>query len=171
MSFKISFEVQRAKWSVRWGLFAAATLLLSGCATIIRGPNTEFTIATEPPGAAVATDLEIPKWDRSNPEYYSCPSTPCTFEISRRSNFTVSIELDGYHAATVDITSGFGKAGSKSSTAGAMAGASGAYVVSYSVITATTSALSAVATAGMAGSVATTGAGSAAASGAAGVGL
>ena len=79
--------------------------------------------------------------------------------------------MDGYHPATVQVSSGFGRGGPESSAAGAVTGATGAYIVSYSLITSTASALSAVATAGMSTSAASAGAGSAAATGAAGVGV
>ncbi|MEL6693760.1 MAG: hypothetical protein AAFQ12_12125 [Pseudomonadota bacterium] len=144
---------------------------LAGCATLVRGPNTHFHVVTEPAGASVTTDLVIPKWQRSDPEYYACSPTPCSFEVSRKSEFEVVVSMDGYHPATVQISSGFGRGGSQSSAAGAVTGATGAYVVSYSLITSTASALSAAATAGMSTSAASAGAGSAAATGAAGVGV
>nr|WP_070959240.1 hypothetical protein [Hyphomonas sp. Mor2] len=98
---------------------------VSGCATVLRGPNTDFNIVTEPPGAFVQTDLEIPKSKRSNEDVYSCQATPCSFEVSRRSNFTVSVALEDYHPDSIQVTSGFGKSGSGASAAGAVTGAAG----------------------------------------------
>ncbi|MEL6665888.1 MAG: hypothetical protein AAFQ24_07105 [Pseudomonadota bacterium] len=155
----------------QFALTAAAAWTLAGCATLIRGPNTDFNVVTEPPGASVTTNLEVVKWDRSDPEYHSCSATPCAFEISRKSEFEVVVTLEGYHPATVQVTSGFGRGGAQSSAAGAVTGATGAYIVSYSLISSTASALSAVATAGMSSSAASAGAGSAAATGAAGIGV
>lgn len=143
----------------------------SGCATVLRGPNTDFHIVTEPPGAFVQTDLTIPASKRSNEDVYSCEATPCSFEVSRRSNFTVFVELDGYHPASVEVTSGFGKSGGRASATGAVTGATGAYVVSYSLISGVASAMGAIASIGASSSAATAGAGSAAATGAAGIGV
>ena len=172
MPFRSSFEYIRFQTTIRGLIIASfAASCLSGCATLVRGPNTNFNIATEPPGASVTTNLVIPKWRRSDPEYYACAPTPCSLEVSRRSEFEVVVSMDGYHPATIQVTSGFGRGGPQSSTAGAVTGATGAYIVSYSLITSTASALSAVATAGMSTSAASAGAGSAAATGAAGVGM
>lgn len=172
MSTSIEFERSKARFGfLRIVCAALAAISVSGCATLIRGPNADFHIVTEPPGAVVETDLQIPKWDQSNPEYFACEATPCAFEVSRRSNFVVSVTLDGYHPATVNITSGLGKRGPQSSGAGAVSGATGAYIVSYALISSTATALSTVATAGLSTSAASAGAGSAAATGAAGVGL
>ncbi|MEL6414968.1 MAG: hypothetical protein AAFQ15_08525 [Pseudomonadota bacterium] len=152
-------------------VIAITSLLLSGCATLIRGPNTEFKVITEPAGAAVQTDLKIPRWNQTEPEFYGCSKTPCSFEISRKSNFTVFVTLDGFHPAAIEIDSGFGRGGPRSSATGTLAGATGAYVLSYSMISGAASALSAATTIGMSSSAASTGAGSAAAAGAAGVGV
>jgi len=144
---------------------------LGGCATLIRGPNTEFHIVTEPAGARVESNLDISKGRGKEPEYFSCPTTPCMIEISRRSNFTVNLILDGYHPATVEVTSGFGKGGAGASAAGVATGATGAYLVSYSLLSGLASAMSAVTTLGLSTSATSAGAGSAAATGAAGIGL
>lgn len=150
---------------------AVVASTLASCATLVRGPNTDFNIVTKPAGASVSTNLEILKWDRSDPEYHACSATPCSFEISRKSEFEVVVTLEGYHPATVQVTSGFGQGGPQSSAAGSVTGATGAYIVSYSLISSAASALSAVATAGMSSSAASAGAGSAAATGAAGIGV
>ena len=155
----------------RLAVTAVAASSLAGCATLVRGPNTDFNIVTEPAGASVSTNLEVVKWDQSDPEYHACSPTPCSFEISRKSEFEVVVTLEGYHPATAPVTSGFGRGGPQSSAAGAVTGATGAYIVSYSLISSTASALSAVATAGMSSSAASAGAGSAAATGAAGLGV
>lgn len=172
MPFSSPFTYQSFKAAARRLVpICFAVISLAGCATLVRGPNTNFNIVTEPPGASVVTNLVIPKRRQSDPEYFACSPTPCSFEVSRKSEFEVIVSMDGYHPATIQVTSGFGRGGPQSSAAGAVTGATGAYVVSYSLITTTASALSAVATAGMSTSAASAGAGSAAATGAAGVGV
>ena len=158
-------------------------LLSSACATVVRGSNVEFEVYTDPPGAQVATNLKTNKTKRIElrarrkgkdvpdgfvPIYHGCDETPCAFEVSRRSEFEVVVTKDGYHPATVQITSGFGRGGTGQSLGGAAITATGAYIVSYSVysyaITAGTLGLAS------SGAVAA-GAGSAAATGAAGIGI
>ena len=127
-------------------------LWLPACATAIRGPNVGFHVITNPPGATVTTDLMTPESRRESERlqylvrtgvlddvgdvdvvHYACESTPCEFELSRRSNFTLVVEREGYHTATVEVTSGFGRVGTASATAGTVATATGAYLVSYSL--------------------------------------
>ncbi len=69
------------------------------------------------------------------PEFRGCRPTPCQFEVSRRSEFTVTVTKPGYHPATIEITSGFGRGGSGAAAAGSAASASGAYLVAYSGVT------------------------------------
>lgn len=69
------------------------------------------------------------------PEYRGCRPTPCQFEVSRRAEFTVTVTKPGYHPATIEITSGFGRGGSGAAAAGSAASASGAYLVAYSGVT------------------------------------
>lgn len=132
----------------------ASLLTVSGCATVIRGTKDKFVVITEPEGASVTTDLLTPgskkavrKYERAmerlkagaeappEPElvYFACEPTPCDFKVSRKSEFSVTIEKEGYHSATVEVTSGFGKKGPTTSAGGAAVSATGAYVVSYSV--------------------------------------
>ncbi len=89
----------------------------------IRGPNVDFHVITNPPGATVTTDLMTPESRRESERlqylvrtgvlddvgdvdvvHYACESTPCEFELSRRSNFTLVVEREGYHTATVEVT-------------------------------------------------------------------
>lgn len=165
------------------------SLCLPACATAIRGPNVDFHIVTDPPGATATTDLETPesrralrrfeaRQDRGELEdgdshiaaYYSCAPTPCSFEVSRRAEFTLTVENEGYHTATVEVTSGFGRGGAGSSAAGAAATATGAYVVSYGVMSAASSIIASVLTLGTT-TASSTGAASVATVGAAGVGI
>jgi hypothetical protein len=83
--------------------FAAAALLLTGCATITRGTNDTWTVNTSPAGAAVRTSNQ-----------FACDSTPCTFKMPRKSQFDVTITKAGYKTWTGKVTnhvSGGGGAG------------------------------------------------------------
>ena len=101
---------------------AACLAALSACATVTRGPNVDFNVVTEPAGAKVTTNLLTPdsrrdfaRFERDggmdaasfSPVYFGCEATPCSFEVSRRSEFDVTIERDGYHPVTVSVQSGF----------------------------------------------------------------
>ena len=164
-----------------------ALMSTTACATVLRGPNVELKVATEPPGATVTTSYltnatrgELTrerKQDRiygtdrvdSVPLVYaSCAPTPCAVEVSRRANFTATITLEGYHPATVEITSGFGQGGGTSAVAGAAASATGAYLVTYGMA----SAVATIGTLGFASSATVASyAGSAATSAATGMGV
>lgn len=160
-------------------LALGTALSLPACATALRGPNVDFQVVTDPPGASVTTDLvthdtrreidrqkelvrlgfrdEIGEIDR---EYRGCEATPCTLKLARRSNFTATIELEGYHPATVEVTSGFGRGGAARGAVGTAAAATGAYIVAYNAV----HLVGSVVTLGMAstGAVASSAAGSAA---------
>lgn len=134
----------------RAAAIGATALAVSGCATALRGTKTDFIIATEPAGATVKTDLETKKSKREKrqqryvpatlstyePEYYGCAPTPCKFKVSRNSEFTVTITMEGYHPATIQVKNKFG--GGKTSAAGAAATTTGAYLASYAVISSAT---------------------------------
>lgn len=113
-------------------------LSLTGCATVIRGPNVAFKVATDPVGAQVETDLLTRKSKRvvdaqsgEALEYRGCAPTPCEFQVSRRSDFTATVTMKGYHGASVEITSGFGRGGSGASATGAIIVTGTAYSAVY----------------------------------------
>src|ERR1700741_362550 len=87
----------------RYILVAAAAVALSGCATITRGTSDTWTVNTTPSGAAVSTTNQ-----------FACKATPCTFKMSRKADFTVTISKPGYKTWTGQVThhvSGAGGAG------------------------------------------------------------
>lgn len=160
-------------------LAVGVALSLPACATALRGPNVDFQVVTDPPGASVTTDLTTYETRREidrrkelvrlgfqdeigeiNMGYFGCEATPCTLKLARRSNFTATIELEGYHPATVEVTSGFGQGGATRGAAGTAAAATGAYIVAYNAV----HLVGSVATLGLAstGAVASSAAGSAA---------
>lgn len=78
---------------LRFVLIAACAALAS-CATITRGTRTAFVVETIPAGARVRLSTGE-----------ECAATPCTFEdISRESEFTVTVSKPGYLTTTHEIT-------------------------------------------------------------------
>ena len=75
---------------------------LSGCATITRGTIDQVQIHSTPDGAHATTSIG-----------QSC-TTPCTLTVSRKDEFTVHYEMDGYQPQDVDVktqVAGAGAAG------------------------------------------------------------
>jgi hypothetical protein len=76
---------------------------LGACGTVTRGTTNDVTFNSEPPGAHVQTSNGL-----------TCPSTPCTFPISRKQEFVATFSLTGYQTQQVAVTtevSGTGAAG------------------------------------------------------------
>jgi hypothetical protein len=71
---------------------AAGALIISGCASALRGTTEPVTITTEPTGAAIRTSLG-----------HTCPASPCTFDVSRKAEFTAFAEKPGYHANSIFV--------------------------------------------------------------------
>lgn len=145
---------------------------LSGCATLARGPNVDMVVDTQPPGAVVATDLETKqsrKLRKNNPDaepmYYGCPATPCEFEISRRSEFIMTISTEGHEPVKLGVDHSL----HKESLNANLAGSAGTGVLAGAGVGAITAAL---ASGGyMTGGAAVAGTAAAAATVAGGVGL
>jgi hypothetical protein len=89
-------------WEVACETIAAAVLsalMLSGCATMIRGTTQQVSINTDPPGATVTTSTG-----------QSCTS-PCLFEAERKNTLQVTIERGGcntYTSAMIPTLAGAG---------------------------------------------------------------
>lgn len=71
-------------------------LSVSGCATVLNGPNVDYMTTTEPAGASLRFSSGA-----------TCTS-PCTLEFARRSDQRVDITLPGYHPTYVLIQSKLG---------------------------------------------------------------
>lgn len=119
-------------------LSALVFLLLgtTACMTATRGTSAEFYIITEPPGASVVTNLQTKenrkarRADSSIPvEYHRCEETPCSFEVSRRDEFELWIELDGYHKSAACIESEVQLLPTSAAAAQAGAGIGGSQVI------------------------------------------
>lgn len=84
----------------KWVGLIAVAALLGGCATVTRGTTSQVTIDSIPPGADARTSTG-----------HSCPSTPCTIEVSRKSEFTVSYSKRGFHDAQIPVSTRIAGAG------------------------------------------------------------
>jgi hypothetical protein len=94
----------------------AACATLGACATVTRGTSTNFDVNTNPTGAAVQTT-----------HGFSCPATPCSMRMPRKSAFQAIITKPGYKTTTVSIgnrvTGGGGAAMAGNLLAGGFIGA------------------------------------------------
>ncbi|WP_135212360.1 PEGA domain-containing protein [Vitreimonas flagellata] len=81
-------------------LATALAVAVSGCATITRGTNQDFTVESTPSGATVSTS-----------NGFECPATPCTFRMPRKDGFTVDLTLNGYLPARETVTSNMSSGG------------------------------------------------------------
>jgi hypothetical protein len=84
------------------GVLIAASFT-SGCATIVRGSNQTFNVASTPTAASVTTS-----------NGYACDATPCSFRIKRKATFGVTVSKPGYKTFTAQVgnrISGRGGAG------------------------------------------------------------
>lgn len=81
-------------------LFAAS---LGGCATVTRGTTGQITVNSEPAGAEAKSSIG-----------HACSSTPCTWEVNRKSEFIVSFSKPGYQDTQIPVqtrVTGAGAAG------------------------------------------------------------
>lgn len=82
---------------------AGICLSLAGCATITRGTTEQVNFTSEPSGAAMRTSSGL-----------TCPTTPCTLEISRKQAFIATFSMPGYESRDIEVTTdvaGTGAAG------------------------------------------------------------
>lgn len=84
----------------------AACSMLGACATVTRGTSTNFDVQTSPSGASVSTT-----------HGFSCPATPCSMRMPRKSAFQAMISKPGYKTVNASIGNRVSKGGG-----GAMAG-------------------------------------------------
>jgi len=81
----------------------ACAILVTGCASVVRGTSEEVVINVEPADAQVTTTLG-----------HSCNQSPCKVEVGRKKTFTVHATKDGYKPGQVFVdtkVSGRGAAG------------------------------------------------------------
>ena len=78
---------------IKLGGLAAATVLLSACATVTRGTSQKYTIETTPNEANVKLSTG-----------QTCVS-PCKLKLKRKNGFTVTASKEGYKDATAEVES------------------------------------------------------------------
>lgn len=86
-----------------WLVAVAALLPVAGCASVVRGTTEKVTVNSEPADATIRTSLG-----------HSCPMSPCTVEVSRKTEFTAFAEKEGFKPGQMYIgtkMSGGGAAG------------------------------------------------------------
>lgn len=70
---------------------AALALMCAGCATVTRGTTEQVQVLSDPPDAVAQTSLG-----------HQC-RTPCTLTVSRKDEFTVAFEKEGYGRQQVPV--------------------------------------------------------------------
>lgn len=93
-------------------ILVAATAALIGCSTVTRGTKKGVKFQSEPPGANV-TIVRI----TGDNTRYDCV-TPCELQLSRKRDFNVTFELDGYKPATARLASKLGAKGAAAAVPG-----------------------------------------------------
>lgn len=86
------------------GLAAAVAFGLAGCATLTRGMSDQVAVLSDPPGATVTTTLGK-----------GC-TTPCSLDIRRNADFTVTVSKPGYEGRTVAVTTRLSGSGAAAAT-------------------------------------------------------
>jgi len=92
-------------------LIAAMAASSAACATVTRGSTQDFTVQSDPDGAAVKTTAGD-----------SCVATPCTFKMSRKAEFDVTVTKAGYKPATAHVTHQISKGGGTAMVGNVVAG-------------------------------------------------
>ena len=85
---------------IRVLIAAAVAAALGGCATVTRGTTSQVTITSEPAGAEARSSLG-----------HACTATPCTWEVSRKSEFVVNFSKEGYADLQVPVSTRIAGAG------------------------------------------------------------
>jgi len=77
--------------TISYSALLIASILLTGCGTIVRGTKDVLVIESEPSGANVKLSTGLQG------------STPATFEVSRKHDLVVTISKDGYETVNVNV--------------------------------------------------------------------
>ena len=87
-----------AIWRARWAVVLPA-MLLSGCATMLRGTTDNLRIASTPEGASVALQRPLDE------QVLDTGVTPASFKVSSKKELTILIEKPGYKPRKVGLES------------------------------------------------------------------
>ena len=74
-------------------IFISTIVLVSGCATVIRGSSEDISINSQPSGAAVRLSTG-----------QTC-NTPCTLDVARKGDVTANFSKEGYESFETAIPS------------------------------------------------------------------
>lgn len=88
---------------VRFSVLMPAVFSLAACATVVRGTTEDVVINYSPNDATVTTSIG-----------HTCQTNPCTINVERKKEFTVTARKSGYTSQTVAVgtkISGKGAAG------------------------------------------------------------
>ncbi len=80
-------------------LVCIAGIALAGCATVTRGTTNQMQIVSEPTGVTARTSLG-----------HQC-STPCTLQVNRKDEFSVTFNMPGYEEQIVVVKTQLAGAG------------------------------------------------------------
>lgn len=71
---------------------AVLALALAGCASVTRGTSETVMVYVSPAGAQIATSVGL-----------TCNTSPCSLQVSRKQEFSVTVSKDGYKTETVHV--------------------------------------------------------------------
>ncbi|MDB5643043.1 MAG: translation initiation factor 2 [Hyphomicrobiales bacterium] len=77
---------------MKLAIVAAVGLAVAGCATVTRGTTNQVTVSSEPTGAEAVSSSGL-----------FCTATPCTWEVSRKTEFAVTFKKPGYRTEQVQV--------------------------------------------------------------------
>jgi uncharacterized protein YcfL len=80
-------------------LVCIGAIALAGCATVTRGTTNQMQIVSEPTGVTARTSLG-----------HQC-STPCTLQVNRKDEFSVTFNMPGYEEQIVVVKTQLAGAG------------------------------------------------------------
>jgi len=92
-------------------ILGALGLTLAGCATVTRGTTDQVNVLSEPSGAQAISSTGL-----------ICPMTPCTWEISSKIEFAVTVSKQGYQTQQVQVASQLAGAGAAGFAGNALLG-------------------------------------------------
>lgn len=95
-----------------WIIVTLAALCASSCSTVTRGTKQGVKFISEPPGANVTVIRKTGENLR-----YNCVS-PCELQLSRKRDFNVTFELEGYKPANARLASRLGAKGAAAAVPG-----------------------------------------------------
>lgn len=79
-----------------FSLFAAASIIFSSCATIIKGSTDDVSFSSDPTGAKVYVNGSL------------LGTTPVQLELKSKNSYTIEFKKDGYETKTVLLNNSVG---------------------------------------------------------------